>query len=127
MDCIQYVIDHKRKPINCGSVKMVFITRKNLENIPTLSFGTAYGSAFVSTPEATIMDIVAYHHHCGGLDNVLTLLTEWKEKIDGDKLFQLAINSKDMGSFGYAFANLECSLYTTSHLYNFLIHIQNTY
>jgi predicted transcriptional regulator of viral defense system len=40
----------------------------------------------VSTPEATALDLVRYARHIGGLDAVLTVLTELAETMDPAKL-----------------------------------------
>jgi predicted transcriptional regulator of viral defense system len=92
----QVITKQKRRAIICGRVKIVFITRKDYEKVPTLSFGTAYGPAIVSSPEATVMDMITYPYHCGGLDNVLTVLNDWLKKLDANKLLQLASNTDEV-------------------------------
>ncbi len=102
----QIAIKQKRRAIICGQVKIVFITQKNCEKIPTQSFNTHYGNLIVSSPEATAMDMVNYPHHCGGLDNVLNVLTDLAKKIDGKKLFQLATSASEINwvqRLGYLF------------------------
>ncbi len=37
------------------------------------------------------MDMVTYPNRCGGLDNVLTVLTDLVKKLDTDKLLKLAL------------------------------------
>ncbi|MBM2806045.1 MAG: hypothetical protein HW419_3938 [Deltaproteobacteria bacterium] len=54
------------------------------------SFNTPRGTILVSTPEATAVDLVGYHHHAGGLDQVATILSELAEQIDPQKLVNAA-------------------------------------
>jgi predicted transcriptional regulator of viral defense system len=49
-------------------------------------FNTPRGTIAVSTPEATAIDLVGYHHHVGGFENVATVLAELAEQIDAAKL-----------------------------------------
>ncbi len=82
----QIVITKSHRPIHCGVVNVAFITRKRMTDVPIQNFNTPRGTILVSTPEATAVDIVGYHHHVGGLDQVATILAELAEKIDADKL-----------------------------------------
>lgn len=93
---LQLVINQKRRAITCGRVKIVFITRHNCEKIPTSRFDTSFGSVIVSSAEATGMDIVTYSHRCGGIENVLTVLTELVKKLDEHKLIRLVSNSDEI-------------------------------
>lgn len=85
----QVVINQNRRTINCGRVKIVFVSRKNCDKIPTSKFVTSFGSVIVSSTEATAMDIVTYPHRCGGIENVLTVLSELVKKLDENKLIHL--------------------------------------
>src|SRR3990167_8558764 len=85
----QVVTTQKRRPITCGRIKIVFITKKTIEHTPTESFNTSQGTIIVSNPEATAMDMVTYPNRCGGLDNVLTVLTDLVKKMDAGKLQKL--------------------------------------
>ncbi len=60
------------------------------QKVPTSKVNTPRGFLCVSTPEATAFDLVGYPEHCGGLDNVTTVLAELAEKMDGQKLGQLS-------------------------------------
>jgi predicted transcriptional regulator of viral defense system len=92
----QLVTNRKRRAIVCGQVKIVFITRKDIKEIPTQNFNAPQGIVIVSSPEATAMDMVTYPHRCGGLDNVLTVLTSLVEKMDPKKLTQLASKTSEI-------------------------------
>lgn len=82
----QVMLAKARRPIRCGQVRVAFIVRKRLKDVPVQSFNTPRGTVLVSTPEATAVDLVGYHHHAGGLDQVATILSELAEQIDPQKL-----------------------------------------
>lgn len=58
--------------------------------MPTREFNTPRGYLKVSTPEVTAFDVVGYPHHAGGLDNAATVLAEFAESLDADKLIAIA-------------------------------------
>lgn len=85
------VITHKaRTEIQCGIAHIIFVTRTNVQNLPTQRFNTPYGTVIVATPEVTAMDMVTYPNYCGGIDNIATSLVELAEKIKPKQLFALA-------------------------------------
>lgn len=86
----QVITAQKRRPITCGRIKIAFITKKNAEQTSTQNFNTSQGAIVVSTPEATAIDMVTYPNRCGGIDNVLTVLTDLVKKMDADKLQTLS-------------------------------------
>lgn len=82
----QVCLSVNRRPIQCGAVRVVFIVRKQIAEVPVQPFNTPRGTILVSTPEATALDLVGYAHHVGGLDNAATVLSELAEKIDPEEL-----------------------------------------
>jgi predicted transcriptional regulator of viral defense system len=86
----QVCLPAHRRPIQCGAVRVVFIVRKQIPEVPVQPFNTPRGAILVSTPEATALDLVGYAHHVGGLDNAATVLSELAEKIDPDELVAAA-------------------------------------
>jgi predicted transcriptional regulator of viral defense system len=86
----QVMLGKPRRPIHCGKVRVAFMTRKGLKDVPTQNFNTPRGTIKVSTPEATAVDLVGYHHHVGGLDQVATILSELAEQIEPEKLLAAA-------------------------------------
>lgn len=86
----QVVVAKARRPIECGQVKVEFIFRKNAALIPTEQKNTGTGTIQLSTPEATALDLIGYARHCGGLDNVATVLTELVENINILQLAEVA-------------------------------------
>jgi predicted transcriptional regulator of viral defense system len=82
----QVFLERKRLPIECGKVRVAFMVRKRLREVPVQSFNTPRGTLTVSTPEATALDLVGYQHRAGGLSQVATVLRELAERVDPQKL-----------------------------------------
>ncbi len=87
----QVITIKNRKSIRCGKVNLEFFAKKNLQSTPTKIFNTSRGTLSVSTPEATAFDLLGYYQHCGGLDNVATVLHELAEKVSTQKLAEAAM------------------------------------
>lgn len=75
-----------RRPLECGRVRVQFVARKRVAQVSTQPFNTPRGTIRVSTVEATAIDLAGYMHHCGGIDNVATVLAELGEQLDSDRL-----------------------------------------
>lgn len=86
----QVFLAKNRRPIQCGKVRVKFIARKLIDDVPVRSFNTARGELRVSTPESTAIDLVGYPEHVGGLDQVATILSELADKLDPDSLADAA-------------------------------------
>ena len=86
----QVFLAKNRRPIQCGSVRVAFMARKRITDVPVQNFNTPRGTILVSSPEATAIDLVGYQHRAGGLDQVATILSELAEKIDPRKLAAVA-------------------------------------
>lgn len=86
----QVVTAVNRPELQCGRVRVVFIARNNVRDVPVVSFNTARGEIRVSSPEATALDLVGYVRHCGGLDNVATVLAELADVLDPEGLARVA-------------------------------------
>lgn len=82
----QVFLPKSRRPIQCGAVRVAFMMRRHLAEVPVQSFNTPRGVVIVSSPEATALDLVGYVGHAGGLNHVATVLSELIERIDGEKL-----------------------------------------
>lgn len=82
----QVFLASNRRPIQCGAVRVVFMARKRLKDVPVQPFNTPRGTLLVLTPEATALDLVGYADHAGGLNQVATVLSELAERIDPEKL-----------------------------------------
>lgn len=86
----QVVVAKNRPLIECGKVRVQFVARNNVADIPTMLFRTPRGDLNLSTPEATAFDLIGYPEHSAGLDNVATVLTELAERLDNRKLAEIA-------------------------------------
>ena len=88
------IITTKKKPaIQCGKIKIEFLMKEEMKNLPLQSFSTAKSILNVSTPEVTAMDLVCYHRQSGGFNQIVTVLAELCEFMNSDKLLALAENS----------------------------------
>ena len=86
----QVIVAKNRPPIACGDVRVAFVARRNVSDVPTMRINTPRGHIAISTPEATAFDLVGYPQHAGGIDNVATVLAELAEKLDDAVLASLA-------------------------------------
>jgi predicted transcriptional regulator of viral defense system len=82
----QVFLAKNRRSIQCGGVRVAFLARTRLTEVPVQSFNTPRGTLLVSSPEATALDLVGYAHHAGGINQVATVLSELAERIDPEKL-----------------------------------------
>ena len=53
----QVFVARNRRPIQCGAVRVAFMARKRLADVPVQPFNTPRGTLLVSTPEATAIDL----------------------------------------------------------------------
>ncbi len=86
----QVLAERPHEPIKCGSVRVRFIKRANIDEVSVQNFNTPRGTVRVSTPEATAVDLVGFVRQAGGLDQVATILSELGEKIDPQQLVSAA-------------------------------------
>ena len=86
----QVVVPKNRPPIECGLVQVSFVARHNAASMPTETVNTPRGLLDTSVPETTAYDLVGYPEHSGGLDNAATVLAELGEKLDPERLLEIA-------------------------------------
>lgn len=86
----QVVTTKNRPPIHCGRIYIEFIANKNTDLYPTRKFNTSTGTIIVATPEVVAADIVSAPQHAAGIHNVATILIELADKIEVNKLKELA-------------------------------------
>lgn len=86
----QVVTDRPLGVIEMGRVRIRFVKKVRLSRTPTMGVKTPTGEMRISTPEATALDLVRYPEHCGGLENVATVLRELTERLDGGELVRVA-------------------------------------
>jgi predicted transcriptional regulator of viral defense system len=86
----QVMVRKNRPSIACGEVRVAFVARRNVDEIPVVQHNTPRGMIRVSGPEATAFDLLGYCPHAGGLDHVATVLTELGETLSAERLVALA-------------------------------------
>ena len=90
------VMSSKRfSPIQQGSVRIEFLYKRDISEVPTQQFVVPTGYLIVSTPEATAMDLLRYPYRAGGVNHIATVLTELIETIVPKKLLSLASASSE--------------------------------
>jgi predicted transcriptional regulator of viral defense system len=77
----QVLVESARRSIACGRVQVGFIVRRDMEQTSIVDQNTPRGRLRIASPEATCCELVGYVEHCGGLDNVATVLSELAENL----------------------------------------------
>jgi predicted transcriptional regulator of viral defense system len=77
----QVMVRAARRPIACGRVQVGFVVRQDMEQTSTVEQNTPRGRLRIASSEATCFELVGYVEHCGGLDNVATVLAELAEHL----------------------------------------------
>ncbi len=91
----QVMTEKQMKPILCSQVKIEFIYKKSLQDLPTTLKTVGTGYLTVSSAELTAMDLLTYPTRCGGLNHTATVLSELLEAIDPKALLALMQQSKE--------------------------------
>jgi predicted transcriptional regulator of viral defense system len=110
----QVMVSKNRESIMCGQVRVDFIARASLANMPVVQINNPRGVARYSSPEVTALELFGYPNHAGGLSNAATVLSELKEELNKDKLLEVAQLSPVSWSqrLGYILelvGNLDCA------------------
>jgi predicted transcriptional regulator of viral defense system len=85
----QVMINKQLKSIVCGKVKIHFIYKKLLEDLPIQKVTVKTGYLNVATPELIALDALLYPKQAGGLNHIATLFSELVESLNVNKLVQL--------------------------------------
>ncbi len=78
----QVMISEKFRSIQCANVHIEFIKNEKLKLVPIRQFNTPSGYIDVVAPEALPIDLLRYPLRSGGLNNIVTILSELAEAID---------------------------------------------
>jgi predicted transcriptional regulator of viral defense system len=93
----QVVIPNKStRPIQSGNVKIRFYGKGLFNSSDLVDVKTPTGLIKASSPETTAWDLVRYSKQAGGLDNVITVLSELSEKLNSKKLLAVVKNHRDL-------------------------------
>ena len=76
---VQIVTDRQVRERRVGRQHLVFVKSSRVARAPTVRQRTPTGSVRVSTPEMTMLDLVAYHRRSGGWGHVVSLLPDLAE------------------------------------------------
>lgn len=106
----QVMVEEQIKPLTCGKIRIEFIYKKSLANLPIGKVTVNTGYLNVASSELTAMDLLLYLHKAGGLNHVATVLSELIEEIVPEKMVELIQKSKEkawMQRLGYILEHIE--------------------
>ena len=86
----QIFTDRFVRSLRVGRVRIHLLTNKYTLDTPVQDMKTPTGTMRVSTPEATVVDLVRYAKTAGGLDNVASVLAELLSSLDERRLLRVA-------------------------------------
>lgn len=88
----QVVTDKQIRNIKAGRSVIAFFYRKDFSAVEEalVSQKTDTGEMKISSPELTAFDLLRYPRAVGGIDAAATVLSELKDKLDGEKLARVA-------------------------------------
>ncbi len=86
----QVVTNEQLRPAIVGRARLRFFRKRGIERTPTIEMRTETGTIRVSTPEATALDLLRYLQAAGHLGNAATVLAELAEKMDAERLADIA-------------------------------------
>jgi predicted transcriptional regulator of viral defense system len=86
----QVMVEFQRKSATVGRHRLAFFVRAAAELMPHMEVKTPTGTMLVSTKGTTLLDLVAYHRHIGGLGHAATLVAELAADLDPQDLAQAA-------------------------------------
>lgn len=89
----QVMTKKPRRPLTCGTVNVDFHVRGDIDSVSTVTMNTPRGHVRVASPEVTALELVGYHRHAGGLDNVATILAELAELLSPSLLAEQAAHA----------------------------------
>lgn len=83
----QIVISKKRPAIlSCGKYEIHFLIKKDIFSTDTQKLLIQQSIINVSIPESTVFDLLLYPKSSGGINHIVTILSELKESIDPEVL-----------------------------------------
>lgn len=99
----QVVTDRPTREMRAGKVTIRFSMSGEVDQMPTTGIQTETGTMRLATPETTAFDLVRYQAAAGHLGNVVTVLGELAERIDGQALVKIAhlVKLPDVQRLGY--------------------------
>jgi len=92
---LQVIIPREERPIELPGLTIRFFRKHDFSLTPIESRKGHSGMLPVSSPEATALDLVRYARHIGGLDAVLTVLSELAETLQSEKLAAAVVTESE--------------------------------
>lgn len=86
----QVITNIDKRNISIGRNQILFNRKRNTVDIPTIKRKTLTGYFNISTPEATLFDLVEFQKQVGGLEQVCLIAMELFEKLGGNSLVETA-------------------------------------
>lgn len=83
-----------KKDLHIGKIRIAFLYKQSLKDLPTQTVTVDTGYLVISTPEVTAMDLFLYPDKSGGINHIATVLSELVEVLNPKKLIALAKSSK---------------------------------
>lgn len=77
----QILTQRPHRPLKIGRLKILFVTKKAVAHTPTIRVTGGWAPFRMSTPDATVLDLLRYPEHVGGIDRVAELITELRPKL----------------------------------------------
>ena len=99
----QVIADRATRPMRAGRVRIEVHVSRTVRAMPVARIETETGSMAVATPETTAFDLVRFFSAAGYWNNVATVLYELAEKLDKDRLLEIAphVRLPDVQRLGY--------------------------
>jgi predicted transcriptional regulator of viral defense system len=92
---LQIIVPRQERPILLPGLSIRFFSKQHFTATPLKSTKGHSGMIPVSTPEATALDLVRYARYIGGLDAVLTVLSELAESMEAAPLVAAASSESE--------------------------------
>lgn len=92
----QVFTDRSVRPLVAGRARIRFFTNKDVVGTAVQDMKTPTGSMHVSTPEATVVDLIRFARAAGSLDNVATVLSELSPQVDPRRLLRVVRQRDDV-------------------------------
>lgn len=106
----QVMVQKQLKPIVCGKVKIEFLYKQSLANLPTQQRIVKTGYLTIATPELTAMDLLLYPRRVGGLNAIATVLAELVDLLQPESLKKIMTEATEQSwiqRLGYLLEQLE--------------------
>ena len=87
----QVMTDPHRKAINVRGGRVKFFSKKDIQDTPIRQRNTPTGTMNISTPEATLFDLIKNSRLIGGMDHVANVISEIMEHIKVSGLKEAAV------------------------------------